>query len=66
MEMLGVRHAWMVGDMPDDVRAARSAGVIPLGALAPSDHSVDASAALLSSGAARVLTSLDGILELLA
>src|SRR6185369_10857630 len=28
---LGVAHAWLVGDTPDDVRAARAAGVLPLG-----------------------------------
>ncbi len=33
LERLGVTRAWMLGDTPDDVRAARGAGVLPLGAL---------------------------------
>ncbi|RYE93321.1 MAG: TIGR01548 family HAD-type hydrolase [Myxococcales bacterium] len=32
---LGVTDAWMIGDTPDDVRAARAAGVVPLGVTAP-------------------------------
>ena len=30
LDRLGVRRAWMVGDTPDDVEAARAAGVLPL------------------------------------
>lgn len=32
LSRLGVRLAWMVGDTPDDIRAARGAAVLPLGA----------------------------------
>ena len=32
---LGVTHAWMVGDTVDDVEAARSAGVVPIGVVPP-------------------------------
>lgn len=49
---LGVRSAWMVGDTPDDVLAARAAGVVPLGVADPDD--AETSAALLRAGAARV------------
>lgn len=35
MERLGIDHAWFVGDTPDDVEAARSAGVLPIGVIAP-------------------------------
>ena len=59
---LGVRRAWMVGDTPDDVRAARAAGVVPLGICAPGDTDP---APLSAAGAARVLPSLDTLLELL-
>jgi len=56
LERLGVERAWMVGDSPDDVRAARAAGVMPLGVGDP---------ALLAVGAARVLPSAAGVLDLL-
>jgi HAD superfamily phosphatase len=58
LEQLGVKRAWMVGDTVDDVRAARSAGVIPLGLVAPGDDHVRSQAALMGAGAARVLHSL--------
>ncbi|MBM4394409.1 MAG: aminotransferase class I/II-fold pyridoxal phosphate-dependent enzyme [Deltaproteobacteria bacterium] len=51
---LGVARAWMLGDAPDDVRAARAAGVVPLGAAAPGDGDATAGA-LTQAGAARVL-----------
>ncbi len=35
LEKLNVRHAWLVGDTPDDVEAARSARVIPIGVVSP-------------------------------
>lgn len=60
---LGVTRAWMVGDTPDDLVAARSAGVVPVGICAPLE---DSTAALFQAGAARVLaqlTDLDALLE---
>ncbi len=65
MERLGVTRAWMIGDTPDDIRSARAAGALPLGVLAPQDHSATMSSALLTAGAARVLTGLDQLEELL-
>jgi histidinol-phosphate aminotransferase len=59
---MGVTRAWMVGDTPDDIRAARGAGVVPLGICAPGDTDT---ASLSSAGAARVLPTLDTLLELL-
>jgi histidinol-phosphate aminotransferase len=53
---LGVRSAWMVGDTPDDVRAARGAGVVPLGY---------GGQGLADAGAARVLGSLQELEDLL-
>lgn len=65
LERLEVERAWLVGDTPDDVRAARAAGVVPLGVVAPADDPDTASEALLGAGAARVLQKLDDIEELL-
>ncbi len=62
LQRLGVRRAWMVGDTPDDLRAARAADVVPLGIAAPGDTDP---APLWSAGAARVLDSLDQLMELL-
>lgn len=55
---LGVRRAWLVGDTPDDIRAARAAGVVPLGIEAPGEASA---AALTAAGAARVLARLEAL-----
>ena len=57
LRRLGVAKAWMLGDTPDDVRAARGAGVVPLGVVTPGENVAVAGAALLSSGAARVLVA---------
>jgi phosphoglycolate phosphatase-like HAD superfamily hydrolase len=65
LERLGSRHAWMVGDTPDDLRAARGAGVLPLGVLAPQDEPERARSALAAAGAARILDRLDDLLEML-
>ena len=62
LERLGVKRAWMIGDTPDDVRAARDAGVIPFGVLAPRE-APETTDVLLRAGAARVLDSLDELLE---
>lgn len=62
---LGCARAWMVGDTVDDVRAARAAGVLPLGVVAPLDEPALTTPALLAAGAGRVLASLDDLLPLL-
>jgi len=54
MQRLGVERAWLLGDTPDDVRAARSAGVLPIGVLAPGEAGDGTH--LLAAGAARVLS----------
>lgn len=64
LERLSVASAWMVGDTPDDVRAARAAGVVPIGVVAPGDDAA-AEATLLSAGAARVLARFDELETLL-
>lgn len=35
LDRLGVRHAWLVGDTPDDIEAARSAQVMPIAVVSP-------------------------------
>ena len=50
LETLGVQRAWMLGDTPDDILAARGAGVVALG-IGAQPQDVDA---LQRSGAARV------------
>lgn len=73
LEQLGCSQAWMLGDTPDDLVAARGAGVLPIGVLAPcAEDSMDQaerecrSAALLQAGAARVLLRATDLQELLA
>jgi HAD superfamily hydrolase (TIGR01548 family) len=65
LRALGVSHAWMIGDTPDDVRAARAAGVLPLGIVAPGDRTDVMAEALRSAGAARVLPHLNQLEEIL-
>lgn len=65
LDRLGVRHAWMVGDTPDDLKAARAALVLPIGIVAPGDDPGVARTALESAGAARILKGLDELTEVL-
>jgi HAD superfamily hydrolase (TIGR01548 family) len=65
LERLGVGRAWMIGDTPDDVRAAAQAGVLPLSVVAPGDEPAPTAAALREAGSARVLDALSDLLELL-
>lgn len=59
---LGVARAWFLGDTPDDARAARGAGVLPLGVLAPGDEDPDP---LHRAGAGRVLADPATVEDLL-
>jgi histidinol-phosphate aminotransferase len=63
--LLGVERAWMVGDTPDDIRAAAQAGAVPLGVVAPGPDPAASEAALDAAGAAIVLAAVDDLLELL-
>lgn len=58
LERLGVERAWMVGDTPDDIRAARDAGVVPIGIVAPGHAPETMRGALFVAGAGRVLADL--------
>jgi len=62
LERMGIERAWMVGDTPDDLIAARRAGVLPLGMAAPGGGDPGA---LTAAGAARVLGKLDELQELM-
>ncbi|MCG8406584.1 MAG: aminotransferase class I/II-fold pyridoxal phosphate-dependent enzyme [Phycisphaerales bacterium] len=64
LRRLGVDRAWLIGDTPDDVVAARSAGVVPIGIRAPGDGDVS-SQALIDSGAACVLNRLEELERLM-
>ncbi len=65
LERLGVSHAWMIGDTPDDVVAARGAGVLPLGIVGPEEDAAIMKPALQRAGAARVLGALSELEDLL-
>jgi len=65
LRRLGISNAWMLGDTPDDVRAARAAGVVPIGLPAPSDDEARATDVLLRAGAARVVPNVGAIEGLL-
>jgi HAD superfamily hydrolase (TIGR01548 family) len=67
LQQLGVESAWLFGDTPDDVRAARAAGVVPVGVVAPGDSREHAEPVLLRAGAARVVAAeaLDRIEEVM-
>jgi len=63
---LGVQRAWMIGNTPDDVRAAAGADVTPLGIVAPGDDLTLTTAALADAGAARVLEHVADLEEILS
>jgi len=70
LERLGETHAWMIGDTPDDLVAARRAGVASIGVLAPGDRATEerafeAGRTLVASGAARILRTAGDLKELL-
>jgi len=65
LEQLGVSSAWMIGDTPDDMRAAVAAGVLPLGITAPRADPETHAAALEEAGAVTILDGVDSLLELL-
>jgi HAD superfamily hydrolase (TIGR01548 family) len=62
---LRVERAWMIGDNPDDARAARAAGVVALGRVAPGDDPEPTRHALLTAGAARIVETWDQLEQLL-
>jgi HAD superfamily hydrolase (TIGR01548 family) len=65
LEQLGVERAWMVGDTPDDLVAARGAGVVPIGVVPPGADPSRTRTALEAAGAARVLSRTEDLTALL-
>ncbi|MEX2624375.1 MAG: aminotransferase class I/II-fold pyridoxal phosphate-dependent enzyme [Acidimicrobiia bacterium] len=64
LNLLGAGRAWLLGDTPDDLNAARAAGVVPIGVVAPGDNPDRARESLRS--AARILETtkdLEGLLS---
>ncbi len=60
---LGASRAWMLGDTVDDISAARLAGVVPIGVIAPGDDPVKTRRTL--NRAARVLSNINELEDLL-
>ncbi len=63
LQRLAVDSAWLVGDTPDDLNAARSAGVVPIGVVSPGTEPSWAASTL--SRAARTLHRTIDLEELL-
>ena len=61
LERLGVAHAWMIGDTPDDVRAARDAGVVPIGVPAPGETVAQVEDVMLRAGASICVGSVEEV-----
>jgi HAD superfamily hydrolase (TIGR01548 family) len=59
LSQLSARSAWLIGDTPDDLNAARAASVVPIGIAAPGEP--DSEQTLEQSGAARVLRRLSDL-----
>jgi phosphoglycolate phosphatase-like HAD superfamily hydrolase len=64
LKALGVSRAWMLGDTPDDIRAARGAGVVPLGILPPGGGDLRRQA-LESAGAGAILNGIEELEEMI-
>ena len=65
LSRLGVQRAWVVGDTPDDIRAAGAAGALAVGIVTPDDDPTQAARALGEAGAALVLAEINYLEELL-
>jgi len=65
LEALGLERAWYLGDTVDDVRAARSAGLLPLGVVAPGEDAAPTRETLGAAGAARTLETTGALFALL-
>jgi HAD superfamily hydrolase (TIGR01548 family) len=57
LQRLGATRAWMIGDTPDDIRAARAARVLPIGVTWDGEGTPEAALAMTHAGAACVLSS---------
>lgn len=58
MQQMNVERIWMIGDTPDDIGAARSAGQVAVGIVAPADHAEFASQKLQEASATKIVNNL--------
>ena len=65
LEDLKVEQAWMIGDTPDDITAARCARVLPIGVPAPGDDPAVASESMFRVGASSVLPDVSKLEEMI-
>ena len=65
LEQLEAESGWFLGDTPDDMVAARRAGMLPIGVVAPGDNPDESSKSLHEAGAATVLSAAEAIEEIL-
>jgi histidinol-phosphate aminotransferase len=65
LRQLDARRAWLIGDTPDDARAARAAGVLPVGIFAPGHDPKVLGPAMTDAGCARILERVDQLEEFL-
>ncbi|MFQ5704186.1 MAG: aminotransferase class I/II-fold pyridoxal phosphate-dependent enzyme [Gemmatimonadales bacterium] len=66
LQRLGARRGWMLGDTPDDVRAAGEAGVLPIGVVAPGHDATATTRVLRQAGAAWVIRNLTELEDLIS
>jgi len=64
-DRMGVERGWMVGDTPDDARAARAHGALPLGVIGPGENPTAMRPALIGAGCARIIEDFDELETLL-
>ncbi|MGK0205963.1 MAG: phosphoglycolate phosphatase-like HAD superfamily hydrolase [Planctomycetota bacterium] len=65
LQQLGKQAAWMLGDNPSDVTAARGAGVVPFAVLPRGIGAESHMDRLRAAGAVRMVTGVESILPLL-
>ncbi len=63
MEGYGNRKAYYFGDTVDDMKAAASAGITPIGVLPPQDKSLQLKNLLIKNGAKCVINDINKIME---
>ena len=63
LSRLGLERAWMLGDTPDDLVAARGAGVVPVGVVPPGESPENVTKTLSNAGAACVLERTEQLME---
>lgn len=68
LDALNAQRAWLIGDTPDDIVAARRAGALPIGVITPGSELRNIHSdtqMLIRSGAARVAASAQDLMQLL-